>query len=68
MLWSKLAELPLVEACEYDTPSSPTSPSASRHTWLSGAGEEGLGEDVPVPREDGQSLHEARPARPLTGE
>src|SRR3954471_7451565 len=54
MLWSKLAGLPLVvEACEYDTPCSPTSPSGiTTHVRLSGAGEAGLGEDVSVPRED----------------
>src|SRR4051812_20096653 len=35
---------------------------------LVGAGADGLGEDVSVFREDGTTLHEARPALPLEGE
>ena len=38
------------------------------HVRLIGAGREGLGEDVSVFREDGSTLHEARPALPLEGD
>ena len=72
MHWSKLAELPrVVEACEYERLHAILAHESERittHVRLSGAGEDGLGADVSVPREDGQSLHEARPALPLTGE
>jgi pimeloyl-ACP methyl ester carboxylesterase len=72
MLWSKLAELPLVvEACEYERLHAVLAHESERittHVRLIGAGADGLGEDVSVHREDGNSLHEARPALPLAGE
>jgi hypothetical protein len=72
MLWSKIAKLPLVvEACEYERLHAILAHESERittHVRLSGAGADGLGEDVSVHREDGNSLHEARPALPLAGE
>ena len=72
MLWSKLAELPLVvEACEYERLHAVLAHESERITTrvrLIGAGADGLGEDVSVHREDSNSLHEARPALPLAGE
>jgi hypothetical protein len=72
MLWSKIAELPLVvEACEYERLYAILAYESERittHVRLSGAGTDGLGEDVSVHHEDGNSLHEARPALPLAGE
>jgi L-alanine-DL-glutamate epimerase-like enolase superfamily enzyme len=71
-LWPRLAELPLVvEACEYDRLHAVLAYDFERITTqvrLVGAGADGLGEDVSVFREDGTSLHEARPALPLEGE
>ena len=71
-LWPRLAELPLVvEACEYDRLNAVLAYEFERVTTqvrLTGAGAEGLGEDVSVFREDGSTLHEIRPALPLAGE
>ncbi len=72
MLWSKIAELPLVvEACEYERLHAILAQESERittHVRLIGAGTDGLGEDVSVLHEDGNSLHEARPALTLAGE
>ena len=72
MLWSKLAELPLVvEAYEYERLHAVLAYESERittHVRLVGADADGLGEDVSVLREDGTALHEARPALPLAGE
>ena len=71
-LWPRLAELPLVvEACEYDRLHAVQADAFDRittHVRLSGAGADGLGEDVSVFREDGTTLHETRPALALEGE
>ena len=71
-LWPRLAELPLVvEACEYDSLRSVLAQEFERITTLvrlTGAGADGLGEDVGVFKEDGTTLHETRPALPLEGE
>jgi len=71
-LWPLLAPLPLgVEACEYDRLACVFNKDVERittHVRLIGAGSEGLGEDVSVFREDGSTLHEARPALPLEGD
>src|SRR5690242_15803199 len=71
-LWPRLAELPLVvEACEYDRLHAVLAYDFERittHVRLTGAGAEGLGEDVSVFKEDGTTLHEARPELPLEGE
>jgi L-alanine-DL-glutamate epimerase-like enolase superfamily enzyme len=71
-LWPRLADLPLViEACEYDRLSATFTHDFDRVTTLvrlSGAGAEGLGEDVSIHVEDGTSLHETQLALPLTGE
>jgi L-alanine-DL-glutamate epimerase-like enolase superfamily enzyme len=71
-LWPLLARLPLVvEACEYDRLRAVLANDFERfttHVRLVGAGTDGLGEDVGVAKEDGTSLHEARPALPLEGE
>ena len=70
-LWPRLAELPLViEACEYERLSAVLTHGFQRvttHVHLTGAGTDGLGEDVSVHVEDGSSLHERRPALPLQG-
>ena len=70
--WPRLAELPLViEACEYDRLYAVLAYEFERITTqvrLVGAGTDGLGEDVSVFREDGTTLHEARPSLPLEGE
>jgi hypothetical protein len=54
MLWTKLAELPLVvEACEYERPHAILAHESERittHVRLSGAGTDRLGEDVGAPR------------------
>ncbi|MGN6380747.1 MAG: hypothetical protein ACTHNU_17485 [Gaiellales bacterium] len=71
-LWPRLAGLPLViEACEYERLHAVLAYEFERittHVRLAGAGVDGLGEDVSVFREDGTTLHEARPALPLEGE
>ena len=71
-LWPRLAGLPLViEACEYERLHAVLAYEFERvttHVRLVGAGVDGLGEDVSVFREDGTTLHEARPALPLEGE
>ena len=70
-LWPRLAELPLViEACEYERLQAVLSHEFDRvttHVRLLGGGIDGLGEDVSVFREDGSTLHEARPSLPLEG-
>jgi L-alanine-DL-glutamate epimerase-like enolase superfamily enzyme len=71
-LWPRLAELPLVvEACGYGRLHAVLAHEFERITTLvrlTGAGAEGLGEDVSVFREDGTTLHETRPELPLAGE
>jgi hypothetical protein len=71
-LWPRVAGLPLViEACEYDRLHAVLAYEFERittHVRLVGAGAEGLGEDVSAFREDGTTLHEARPPLPLEGE
>ncbi|MDX6555270.1 MAG: hypothetical protein QOD86_1465 [Miltoncostaeaceae bacterium] len=71
-LWPRIAGLPLVvETCEFERLHAVLAPESERtttHVRLAGAGAEGLGEDVSVFKEDGTSLHEARPALPLAGE
>jgi hypothetical protein len=71
-LWPRLAELPLVvEAYEYERLHAVFAPEVERvttHVHLVGAGDEGLGEDVSVFRENGTTLHEIRPSLPLEGE
>jgi hypothetical protein len=71
-LWPRLASLPLViEACEFDRLHAVLAYEFERTTTqvrLVGAGTDGLGEDVSVFREDGTTLHEARPSLPLEGE
>ena len=71
MLWPRLAGLPLVvEDCEFERLHAVLSSESERvttHVRLSGAGADGLGEDVSILQEDGTSLHEARPALPLAG-
>jgi hypothetical protein len=71
-LWPRLAGLALViEACEYERLHAVLAHEFERittHVRLLGAGVGGLGEDVSVFREDGTTLHEARPALPLEGE
>jgi len=71
-LWPRLAGLPLViEACEFERLNATLTHDFERITTqvrLIGAGADGLGEDVSVHEEDGNSLHEARPELPITGE
>ncbi len=71
-LWPRLAGLPLViEACAYERLHAVLAYEFERvttHVRLAGAGVDGLGEDVSVFREDGTTLHEARPPLPLAGE
>src|SRR4051794_38321293 len=71
-LWPRVADLPLVvEGCEYDRLHAVLAYGFERittHVRLVGAGADGLGEDVSGFREDGTTLHEARPALPLEGE
>jgi hypothetical protein len=71
-LWPRLAQLPLVvEACEYERLHAVLAYDFDRVTTqvrLVGAGADGLGEDIAVFREDGTTLHEARPPLPLEGE
>src|SRR4051794_11528942 len=71
-LWPRLAGLPLVvEAYEYERLHAVFAPEVERvttHVHLVGAGDEGLGEDVSVFRENGTTLHEIRPSLPLEGE
>jgi hypothetical protein len=71
-LWPRLAELPLVvEACEYERLHRVLANEFDRvttHVRLTGAGFDGLGEDVSPFREDGTTLHETRPSLPLAGE
>ncbi|HET6871321.1 MAG TPA: hypothetical protein VFH80_35745 [Solirubrobacteraceae bacterium] len=70
--WQRLAALPLViEACEFERLHRVLAHEFERvttHVRLIGAGTDGLGEDVSVHEEDGNSLHEARPELPITGE
>jgi hypothetical protein len=71
-LWPRLAGLPLVvEACEYERLHAVQAHEFERfttHVRLLGAGDDGLGEDVSVFREDGTALYETRPTLPLEGE
>src|SRR5690349_24602523 len=71
-LWSRVAGLALViEECEYERLHCVLAHEFERITTqvrLVGAGVDGLGEDVSVFREDGTTLHEARPPLPLAGE
>src|SRR5690349_6622464 len=71
-LWSRVAGLALViEECEYERLHCVLAHEFERittHVRLVGAGVDGLGEDVSVFREDGTTLHEARPALGLEGE
>jgi hypothetical protein len=71
-LWPRVAGLALViEACEYERLHCVLAQEFERittHVRLSGAGADGLGEDVSVFREDGTTLHETRPPLPLAGE
>jgi hypothetical protein len=71
-LWPRLAELPLVvEGCEYERLQAVLAHGFERITTqvrLTGAGADGLGEDVSVFKEDGTTLHETRPELPLTGD
>jgi L-alanine-DL-glutamate epimerase-like enolase superfamily enzyme len=71
-LWPRVSDLPLVvEGCEYDRLHATLSAEFERittHVRLTGAGADGLGEDISIFREDGTSLHERRPALPLAGE
>ncbi len=71
-LWPRVAELPLViESCQYDRLHAVLAHEFERvttHVRLTGAGADGLGEDVSVHVEDGSSLHETQPTLPLEGE
>ena len=71
-LWPRLAGLPLViEGCEYERLHAVLAHEFERTTTqvrLVGDGTDGLGEDVSVFREDGTTLHEARPPMALAGE
>ena len=71
-LWPRLAGLPLlVEGCEFERLGDILAFDFERvttHVRLLGGGEEGLGEDVSVFREDGTALHETRPSLPLAGD
>src|SRR5690349_24283055 len=71
-LWSRVAGLALViEECEYERLHGVLAHEFERITTqgrLVGAGVDGLGEDVSGFREDGTTLHEARPPLPLAGE
>jgi L-alanine-DL-glutamate epimerase-like enolase superfamily enzyme len=63
----------VVEGCEYERLHALLAYEFERvttHVRLLGAGEEGLGEDVSVVRENGTALHETRPAlaRALAGD
>ena len=71
-LWPRVADLPLViEACEFERLHAVLAFGFERfttHVRLAGAGVHGLGEDVSPFREDGTTLHEAKPSLPLAGE
>jgi hypothetical protein len=71
-LWPRLAELPLtVESCAFERLHAVLAHDFQRvttHVRLSGAGVEGIGEDVSVHVEDGGSLHETQPDFQLAGE
>jgi hypothetical protein len=71
-LWPRLADLPLVvEGCDYDRLHAVLAHGFQRvttHVRLTGAGAEGLGEDISIHEEDGSSLHETQLALPLAGE
>jgi L-alanine-DL-glutamate epimerase-like enolase superfamily enzyme len=61
----------VIEACEYERLGTVLAYEFERittHVRLTGAGVDGLGEDVSVFREDGTTLHETRPPLPLAGE
>jgi L-alanine-DL-glutamate epimerase-like enolase superfamily enzyme len=70
-LWARVASLPLVvETCEFERLHAVLAHDFQRvttHVRLTGAGTDGLGEDVSVHVEDGSSLHETQPALPLAG-
>src|SRR5215218_4677745 len=71
-LWPRLAALPLVvDGYGFERLQAVLAHDFDRittHVRLSGAGADGLGEDVSVFREDGTTLHERRPELPLAGE
>ena len=71
-LWLRVADLPLVvESCAYERLHAVLAHDFQRVTTqvrLTGAGTDGLGEDVSVHVEDGSSLHETQLALPLSGE
>ncbi|HKV67102.1 MAG TPA: hypothetical protein VJN72_03360, partial [Gaiellales bacterium] len=71
-LWPRVAGLALmIETCEYERLHRVLAHEFDRittHVRLSGAGADGLGEDVSAFREDGTTLHETRPPLPLAGE
>jgi L-alanine-DL-glutamate epimerase-like enolase superfamily enzyme len=71
-LWPRVAGLSLViKACEYERLHAVLAQEFERvttHVRLVGAGAGGLGEDVSVHTEDGNSLHEAPRSLPLEGE
>jgi hypothetical protein len=71
-LWPRLSGLPLVvESCRYERLNAVLAYEFDRittHVRLSGAGVDGLGEDVSPFHEDGTTLHEVQPELPLAGE
>jgi L-alanine-DL-glutamate epimerase-like enolase superfamily enzyme len=71
-LWPRVAELPLaIEGCGYERLHAVLAYGFERTTTqvrLTGAGVDGVGEDVSPFREDGTTLHETRPELPLTGD
>jgi hypothetical protein len=71
-LWPRVAGLPLVvESVAFERLHAELAPENERittHVRLSGAGVDGLGEDVAVFAEDGSTLHERRPELSLAGE
>ena len=73
LLWTRLAELPLViESVEYERRSAMVSADFERITTLlhlAGAGEEGLGEDISIFKDESAALHTLGPgAVPVAGE
>jgi L-alanine-DL-glutamate epimerase-like enolase superfamily enzyme len=72
-LWTRLAELPLVvESAEYERRSAMMTADFERITTvvhLQGAGEEGLGEDVSLFKDESEALHtRGSDALPVAGE